>query len=114
MSEGNGGTIQYRIATLERDLEKLEDKWDNAYTDLRAQLAVLQRDTAVFHVEFTTHTLLMIDKFKAVNDRLDQLEASVNDDVKGLRKTLLSVGSAVLIAAITFAITSLAVFGGPG
>lgn len=104
---GNGNTLTYRVTLIERELEKLENRWDMSFTDLRTQVSHLRQDVAVFHAEFNAHV-------KASGERLDQLEGSVNEDVKGLRKVLLSVGVAVLVAALTFAITSLAVFGGPG
>lgn len=104
---GNGHTLTYRVNVIEREIEKLEIRWDTSFTDLRSQITVLSKEVAVFHTEFTAHV-------RASEERLQQLEGSVNEDVKGLRKVLLSVGAAVLIAAITFAITSLAVFGGPG
>jgi len=104
---GNGNTLTYRIAQVEREVEKLEDRWDTSFTDLRSQIVLLTREVAVFHAEFNAHV-------KTSEDRLDQLEGSVNDDVKGLRKLLLSTGAAVLLAAITFAISAFKVFGGPG
>ena len=108
MSEpGNGNTLTYRVTIIERELEKLENRWDTSFTDLRSQITQLTRDVAVFHAEFNAQV-------KSVDERLDQLENSFNDDVKGLRKVLIGSGSAVLIAAITFAIAALRVFGGPG
>ena len=103
----NGTTLVYRITMLERELDKLEARWDTSFTDLRAQIGALRQDVAVFHTEFNAQV-------KTLENRLDQLEGSVNEDVKGLRKVLFGVGSAVLVAAITFAITSLAVYGAPG
>lgn len=103
----NGNTLTYRITMIERELDKLETRWDTSFTDLRSQITSLTREVAVFHEQFNAEV-------KSVRERLDQLEESVNEDVRGLRRILLSVGTAVLVAAITFAITSLAVFGGPG
>lgn len=108
MSEpGNGNTLTYRVAQVEREIEKLENRWDTSFTDLRQKIEQLTRDVAVFHAEFNAHV-------KASEERLNQLEESVNEDVKGLRKVLIGSGSAVLVAAITFAIAALKVFGGPG
>lgn len=88
---------------IERELDKLENRWDASFSDLRSQLAILRQDVAVFHANF-----------EAQEERTIQLEGSVNEDVKGLRKVLIAAGVSILIAAVTFAITSLAVFGGPG
>lgn len=108
MSEhGSSSTLLFRVTHLEKELDKLETRWDTSFTDLRAQLALLIRDMAVMSNEFHTHT-------KDVRERLDQLEGSVNEDVKGLRRVLIGAGISVLIGAVMFAITSLAVFGGPG
>ena len=100
--EGNS-TLTYRITMLERELDKLENRWDTSFTELRSQLTLLRQDVAVFHAQFN-----------AQDERVAQLEGSVNEDVKGLRKVLIAAGISILIAAVTFAITSLAVFGGPG
>lgn len=105
--QGNGNTLTYRVNVIEKELDKLETRWDTAFSDLRAQIIQLSKDVAVFHAEFNAHV-------KASEERLDQLEGSVNDDVKGLRRVLIGTGGAVLIAAITFAISALKVFGGPG
>lgn len=104
---GNGNTLTYRVNELEKEVDKLETRWDTSFNDLRSQIVLLTREVAVFHAEFNAHV-------KTSEDRLDQLEGSVNDDVKGLRKLLISTGVAVLLAAITFAISALKVFGGPG
>lgn len=104
---GNGGTLIYRVTMLERELEKAEARLERVQMDTAASIAKIERDVAVLNTSFQAYT-------KEVKERLAQLEGSVNDDVKGLRKVLISAGVAVLIAALTFAITSLAVFGGPG
>lgn len=127
MSEtgGNGNTLTYRVAQVERELEKLETRWDTSFTDLRAQLGLLIRDAAVLANEIHSGIAdcskgieqlerTMNRRFEQVDKRFDQMEESVDDDVKGMRKVAFSVGGAVLVAAITFAITSLAVYGAPG
>ena len=104
---GNGGTnLTYRVMVLEREFDKLENQVEK-YVEIREQVAVLR---AEFH-GFS----------KAIDDRLNQLEANLskditdyNEDVKGLRKVMIGAAITVMIAAVTFAITSLAVFGGPG
>jgi len=103
----NGNTLTYRITQLEREVEKLETRWDTSFSDLRSQMVMLTREVAVFHAEFNAHV-------QSSGDRLDQLEGSVNEDVRGLRRLLLGTGGAVLVAAITFAISAFKVFGGPG
>lgn len=115
MSEpGNGNTLTYRVAILERELEKLEHQWNTSFTDLRHQITTLTREVAVLATKFEDHTKHVDSRLDELEKSVVQLEGSVNEDVKGLRRVLFSVGSAVLIAAITFAITSLAVFGAPG
>lgn len=104
--QGDGNTLTYRVTLVEREVEKLEKRWDESFSDLREQLVKLNKEVAVFHTEF-------IAQVTAMNNRLDLLDESVDEDLKGFRKVLMSVGAAVLIAALTFAITSLAVFGGP-
>lgn len=107
METGNGGTLTYRVQVLERELEKLESRTDISYAELRTQLTTISREQAVLKAQ--------LDAFqKNVYIRLDQLEGSVNDDVKGLRKVLIIAALTVMTGAVGFAITSLAVFGGPG
>lgn len=105
-TEGNGNTLTYRVMILEREFEKLENQVEK-YVEIREQVAVLR---AEFH-GFST----------AIEKRLNDLETNLgsdisdyNDDVKGLRKVLIGAAITVMLAAVTFAITSLAVFGGPG
>lgn len=103
---GNGNTLTYRIMLLEREFEKLENQVEK-YIEVREQVAVLR---AEFH-GFST----------SIKERLDDIEHNLsqdildyNNDVKGLRKVLIGAAITVMLAAVTFAITSLAVFGGPG
>jgi len=103
----NGGTLRYRVTELERDLERFQDKYEQRHIELAREVTAVREAVAVLQSEFRTHT-------KIVQERLDQLEGSVDEDVRGLKKTLIGAGSAVFIAAITFAITSLAVYGSPG
>lgn len=103
----NPDNLLYRVSQLEHDVEKLENRWDLSYTDLRVQVVELAKELAVLHNEFSLHVV-------SVNRRLNELEQTFESDVKGLRKLAWGAGSAVLVAAITFAITSLAVYGGPG
>lgn len=115
MSEpGNGNTLTYRVTQLEREIEKLETRWDTSFTDLRTQLGLLIRDVAVLSSDFHTHINDVKSRRIDVDKRFDQLEDNFTGDVKGLRKVLITTGASVLIAALTFAIASLAVFGGPG
>lgn len=64
--------------------------------------------------EFHSFTLHMDEKFKDMEKKFDNLEQTVSDDVSGLRRTLVTTGGSAFIAALVFAITSLAVFGAPG
>lgn len=102
----NGGSLPYRVSELERDLAKLENRVEKQ-AEIREAVAVLRAEFQGFVIAFNT--------------RLDKLEASLNQDienfdgdVKGLRRVLIGAAVTVMIAAITFAITSLAVFGAPG
>jgi len=104
-TEGNGHTLTYRVMVLERELDKLEDQVEK-WMEIREQVAVLRTE---FH-GFVTH----------FDNRLNELEKNLgdditdyNEDVKNLRKVLIGAAITVMLAAITFAITSLAVFGGP-
>jgi hypothetical protein len=116
MSEpgGNGSTLTYRVSQVEREIEKLEDKHDQEFSDLRTQLGILLRDLAVLSADFHTHLDNVATRRIEIDKRFDSMEVNVTDDVKGLRKVLITSGAAVFLAAITFAITSLAVYGGPG
>lgn len=99
-------TLNLRVSILEREFEKLEQQMER-YLEMREQVAVLRAEFQGFVV--------------AINDRLNHLEINLgedisdyNEDVKGLRKVMIGAAVTVMIAAVTFAITSLAVFGGPG
>jgi len=110
----NGPTLTYRVGQLERDLERFEERYERRHTELVAQVVRLQEQIAVLRAEFHGYVA-------SVDRRLDELEANLtndikdyNEDVKGLKKVLILSLTGVMGAAITFAITSLAVYGGPG
>jgi hypothetical protein len=108
MSEqGNGNTLLYRVSQLERDLERFEARYEERHRELVNRVIEIKEQVAVLQTQFTAHT-------KAVNERLDQLEGSVDEDVKGLRRVLVGSALTVIVGAIGFAITSLTVLGGPG
>lgn len=100
---GNGTTLTYRVSQLEKEFDKLEGKLDKQNTTMNE----IKQEVAVLRTEFKAFEINVLD-------RLKDIEGTFNDDVKGLRKVAIGAGSAVLIAAITFAISALKVFGGPG
>lgn len=104
---GNGNTLTYRVAQLERDLERFEGRYEDRHRELVNKVNDVSQDLAVLRTEFKAFETNVII-------RLKDIEGTFNDDVKGLRKVAIGAGSAVLIAAITFAISALKVFGGPG
>lgn len=99
MSEtpANGGT-QFRLAALERALERLQDRVERNME--------IQQALAVLATEFKLYV-------RDTEERLEDLENSFEKDVKGLRRLLITFSLTVAGSAVAFAITTLVVFGGP-
>lgn len=88
----------YRVTTLERSLERLQDRVEKT-TEVKEALAILSAEYHIFA--------------KSVHERLDEMEEANEQDVKGLRRVLIGFSLTIAGAAIAFAVTTLVVFGGP-
>ena len=98
--------LAHRVRTLEGGLDRLTNRVD-AHADLREQVAVLRTKFEAF----SGHVLEKLDSIE---------EHQATEDTKReqgeKRTTRLLVGLMVTLtgSAITFAVTTLVVFGGPG
>lgn len=97
--EQPNGDIRTRVRMLERHYERLEDRVDKN-AEIKEHVAVLRTEFQAFSAQ--------------VLARLDDLEETMDKDVKGLRRVFITLTVSVSGAAITFGITSLVVFGSPG
>ena len=106
MPERQGLDANTRLLLLERGFDQLQSRVDRN--------SELSQDIAILKTEFHSFSLHMDEKFKEMEKKFDNLENNVGEDVSGLRRTLITTGASMLIGAVGFAITTLAVFGAPG
>jgi hypothetical protein len=111
MPERQSLPVESRLAMMERELDRLESQIGLcAKTDVLDKLdqkvsehSKIAQEVAVLRAEFSGFATNMHEDF-----------ADVKTDVAGLRRTLIGASITVMIAAVGFAITTLAVFGAPG
>lgn len=95
----NPANFAYRLDRVERDLDHVKVRIEKD--------AEIAREVAVLRAKYDAHT-------SEVEKRLAHLELVVENDVKGLRKLLITFSLTVAGSAVAFAVTTLVVFGGPG
>lgn len=103
--------VESRLVLMEREIDRLEAAIGGcAKYDMVEKLdqkvmehSKIAQEVAVLRAEFQGFAANMHEDF-----------ADVKTDVAGLRKTLIGASITVMIAAVGFAITTLAVFGAPG
>lgn len=86
--------MESRMLLVEREIDRLE-KQVTQHAEIRQQVAVLRAE------------------FKSFTENMHEDFAEIKNDVGSLRKTLIGASITVMIAAVGFALTSLAVFGAP-
>lgn len=106
MPERQGLDVPTRVLLLERSFDQLQTRVDKN--------AEMSEAVAVLRTEFRSFTTHIDEKFIDMEKKFINLEKTVGEDVGGLRRTLITTGGSMLVGAIVFAITTLAVFGAPG
>lgn len=96
---------------MERELDRLEIQIGTC-----AKTAALEKIEAQVneHSKIEQQLAVLRTEFHSFAENMQGDMADMKTDVNGLRKTLIGTAITVMIAAVGFAITTLAVFGAPG
>lgn len=101
--------VAYRVARLEHEVEQLDARLTRS-SEIHESIAVLRAETLARR-EAVDNRLTHLEE--AIEKRLTNLEQAHERDVRGIRRLLITFSLTVAGSAITFAVTTLVVFGAP-